>query len=108
MTTYLINQVKNKLSTLGYTIESPQIQNKRGSHITLSHAESWRICQCLSYPPKNKIKIIPDFRPDRYIRLGLAPLYVSFEDLDITVKRLEEIIIKKEYEKKDGNRPEVT
>jgi kynureninase len=108
MTTYLVNQVKNKLNPLGYTIESPQIQNKRGSHITLSHPESWRICQCLSNPPKNKIKIIPDFRPDRFIRLGIAPLYLSFQDLDITVKRLEEIITKKEYEKKDGNRPKVT
>ena len=108
MSTYLMKVIKEELVPLGYVIESPDKCDDRGSHVTLSHDFSWQICQCLTNPNVNKVKITPDFRPDRFIRLGLAPLYLSFKDLEITIGRLKEIIIKKEYKEKEKTRPVVT
>jgi len=108
MSTYLMKTIKEELVPLGYVIESPEKCDDRGSHVTLSHDFSWQICQCLTNPNFNKIKIIPDFRPDRFIRLGLAPLYLSFKDLETTIERLKEIIINEEYKEKEKNRPIVT
>ena len=59
-------------------------------------------------PKNNRLKIIPDFRPTRFIRLGIAPLYTRYEDLWETVYRLKEIVLEKEYEYHDGNQPTVT
>ena len=108
MSTYLMKVIKEELVPLGYVIESPDKCDDRGSHVTLSHDFSWQICQCLTNPNVNKVKITPDFRPDRFIRLGLAPLYLSFKDLEITIGRLKEIIINEEYKEKEKTRPVVT
>jgi kynureninase len=106
--TYLFELIKAELLTLGYALESPEAVNERGAHITISHKESWRICQCLLNPKDYRLKIIPDFRPNRFIRLGIAPLYTRYEDMWETVYRLKEVVLEKEYEYHDGNQPTVT
>ncbi len=103
-----ISMFEKDLSSLGYRLESPLNPEERGSHITLSHKESWRICQCLLHGKENRPKIIPDFRPEEYIRFGIAPLYVGYEAVWLTVERLKEIVRDKEYENFDHNRPTVT
>jgi kynureninase len=105
---YLLDLVQSELVPLGFTIESPLEVEKRGSHITLSHQESWRICQCLQHPITNRPLIIVDFRPDRFIRIGITPLYTRFEDLWKTVERLKEIVSTEEYLRHDGKKPVVT
>lgn len=105
---YLLDLVQSELVPLGFTIESPLEVEKRGSHITLSHQESWRICQCLQHPITNRPVIIVDFRPDRFIRIGITPLYTRFEDLWKTVERLKEIVSTEEYLRHDGKKPVVT
>lgn len=105
---YLLRLIKTELLPLGYSLESPEEASERGAHITISHEESWRICQCLLSPKDDRLKIIPDFRPNRFIRLGIAPLYTRYEDLWETVSRLKEIVLEKEYEFHDGNQPTVT
>ena len=89
-------------------METPIESEMRGSHVTLSHEESWRICQCLLQGKKNRPKIIPDFRPHCYLRFGFAPLYTTFQELNQTIDRLKEIVLDKEYEHHDHNRPQVT
>jgi len=108
LTIFLLGLIEEELVPLGFSIESPLDVNERGSHITLSHAASWRICQCLLHGKENGLKIIPDFRPDKYIRFGIAPLYIGFNDLWQTVQRLKEIILEKEIEQYDEQRPTVT
>lgn len=105
---FFIEEIKRELLPLGFTLESPENHQSRGSHVTLSHEESWRICQCLLTGNKNHPKIIPDFRPNRFLRFGIAPLYIGFEDLWVTVNRLKEIILKEEYQKYSSHRPTVT
>ena len=60
MSTYLMKVIKEELVPLGYVIESPDKCDDRGSHVTLSHDFSWQICQCLTNPNVNKVKITPD------------------------------------------------
>jgi kynureninase len=105
---YLLTLIQDQLLKVGYTIESPLNTEERGSHITLSHPESWRICQCLDQPSHGRPRIVVDFRPDRFIRLGMAPLYTRYIDLWQTVQRLKEIVSEKEYLIHDGKRPTVT
>ena len=89
-------------------METPADGDMRGSHVTLSHEESWRICQCLLQGKKDRPKVIPDFRPHRYLRFGFAPLYTTFLELDRTIDRLREIVLDKEYEHFGQSRPQVT
>ena len=108
LSNWLIGEIKTELLPLGYALESPEQDIERGSHITISHLESWRICQCLLNGNKKRPKIIPDFRPPNYIRLGIAPLYIGHEDLWRTIERLKEIAHNKEFEQASNIRPTVT
>jgi len=108
LTSFFIEQAEQVLFPLGYKLETPIAPKERGSHVTLSHPESWRICQCLLHGKKDRPKIIPDFRPDRYLRFGFAPLYTTFQEVVVSVERLKEIIETEEYLHYDNSRPQVT
>lgn len=104
-TAFLWELVNSRLTSFGVEIESPESSDCRGSHLSISHSEAWRIAQALQ---KGTPAIIPDFRPDRFIRLGIAPLYTRFQDLLVTVDRLEVILDKKEYVMFSTKKPQVT
>jgi kynureninase len=108
LSNYLLDLIETELIPLGFTLESPRDAYQRGSHLTLSHQESWRICQCLQHPKPNRPTIIVDFRPDRFLRIGITPLYTRYEDLWLTVERLKEIVNTEEYLNHDGTKPVVT
>ena len=57
---------------------------------------------------KRPAKNHPDFRPDRYLRFGFAPLYTTFQEVVVSVERLKEIIETEEYLHYDNSRPQVT
>ncbi|CAI8230905.1 MAG: Kynureninase [Flavobacteriaceae bacterium] len=103
--TFLYELVTARLEPLGIAIESPPESDQRGSHISISHPEAWRITKALQ---KGTPSIIPDFRPDRFIRLGIAPLYTRFSDLLIVIDRLEYILSTKEYLQFTLEKPHVT
>jgi len=96
MTEYLIFLIKENLSEYNIEIGTPLNSEERGSHITLKHKEGYRICKAMI--EGDNLKIIPDFRKPDNIRLGLNSLYNSFEEIFISVKRIKEILDKKEYE----------
>lgn len=107
-TDYLISTFQEELKPYGFELFSPQESTRRGSHISLIHPQAWQICQALQegiedYPP-----VIPDFRPPQIIRMGVAPLYTSFEDLTITVKYLNAIVENQWYFKYPTDKPQVT
>ncbi len=74
---------------------SPELSEKRGSHVALKHAEGYRICKALTDPEVGTESCIPDFREPNNIRLGITPLYTSFEDIFLALKQLKEIISEK-------------
>jgi kynureninase len=99
-TDYLIYLSQEKLVPLGYTIGSPLEASQRGSHVSIRHPEAYRICQALINPKTGEtdLRVVPDFRTPDNIRLGIAPLYTSFQDLYRAVGRLADIIGKKIYQ----------
>ena len=93
---FLQSMIEDELAGLEFTIESPLDPTARGSHLTLSHPEAWRITQCLlaSTPA-----VVPDYRPPGWIRLGLTPLYTTFTELACAVEQLKNIVIHKSFER---------
>ncbi len=95
---YLIFLFENVLMPLGFFLGSPKSSKNRGSHISLQHPEAYRICKALINPKNETNKIIPDFRSPDNIRIGITPLYTSFSDIFITIERMRQIVISKEFE----------
>jgi len=52
--------------------------------------------------------VIPDFREPDNIRLGISPLYTSFEDIFKAATQLKEIISQKLYKDYSLDREQVT
>lgn len=107
-TQFLVELINLKLHPYGFEIETPSNSNERGSHITLKHKESWRICKALIVGKAAGVKVIPDFRPPDYLRLGVAPIYTSYLDLFLSIERIEQIMQTREYEDISSEMPTVT
>ena len=105
---FLLNEVNEVLLPLDFSIYSPMDSSFRGSHIAVSHPQAWQICQALIAGGQGVPKIIPDFRPPSYIRIGIAPLYTSFEDLWWLVNQLQKIVSSKAYLNFDDTKRDVT
>ncbi len=96
---FLIELVENLLKPIGFTIASPLNADERGSHISIQHAEGYRINRAMIEPIDGSPSIIPDFRPPNNIRLGIAPLYNTFEEIFLTVIRIKKIVDTREFER---------
>ena len=95
---FLIELIQEYLVPLKFKIASPLDKSKRGSHISITHNESYRINRAMIAPKNKNTKIvIPDFRPPNLIRIGITPLYTSYLDLYEAVIRIAAIITTKEY-----------
>ncbi len=107
-TGYFIRLVQEKITKYGFEIGTPLDSKCRGSHVSLKHAEAYRICQALIKPKFGNIKIIPDFREPENIRFGFTPLYTSFTEIWNTVERISEVMETKEFEQYSSVRNSVT
>lgn len=96
---FLIELIKEYLIPLKFEIASPLDESQRGSHISITHDESYRINRAMIGPKDKSTKIvIPDFRPPNLIRIGITPLYTSYLDLYEAIIRITEIVTTKEFE----------
>lgn len=105
---YLLYLLKEKLVPLGFSSGSPSDPNHRGSHIAIKHPEAYRICQAMIHPKDGSPCIIPDFRDPDIIRLGITPLYTTYEELLLTISRMERIAGSREFEYFQAERKTVT
>jgi kynureninase len=103
-TDYLIHLWEAKLAPLGFALKSPREAARRGSHVALGHVEGWRIAQTLI----NDLHVLPDFRKPDNIRLGIAPLYNSFEEIFDAVVRLEQCVAERLYARQSADMGAVT
>lgn len=87
-TEYLIALWETFLEPLGFQLKSPRDPEVRGSHVTLGHEEGYRIDRVLI----EQLKVLPDFRPPDNIRLGIAPLYNTYEEIFTAVSRLVQVV----------------
>jgi kynureninase len=106
-TNYLIELVENLLTPFGFTIASPTNSKERGSHVSIQHPEGYRINRAMIEPIAGTPVIIPDFRPPNNIRLGIAPLYNTFEEIFQTIIRIKTIVETREFERFGEERLEV-
>ncbi len=101
---YLIALVDAVLRPLGFHLNSPRDTARRGSHISIGHPEGWRINRALI----EQMQVLPDFRAPDNIRLGITPLYTTFDDIRQAVQRLRMAVEARLYENYPAERPAVT
>lgn len=104
LSSYLIALWEQRLAELGFTLNSPRDAKRRGSHVSLGHAQGLGIDLALI----REFNVLPDFRPPDNLRLGIAPLYNSFSDIYKTVEALRIIVTTRLYEKYAAELPTVT
>jgi kynureninase len=107
-TEYLIFLAEQWLWPLGFTLGSPRQPEQRGSHVSLRHAEGYRICRALIESPPPAVQVIPDFRAPDNIRLGIAPIYTSFADIHRALERMRIIVEERIFEQYPVERLGVT
>ena len=105
---YLIHLASKWLYKPGFRLGSPEFNEKRGSHISLKHAEGFRICKALLDPDVGENVVVPDFREPNNIRLGITPLYTTYEEIYLAMKKLRMIMEEKIYERYPSTRGKVT
>ncbi len=88
LTERFIDLCDKQLAKFGFEIVTPLDSESRGSHVAVSHPEAQAVCLALL----NEQSVIPDFRPPDLLRFGFAPLYISFADVDSTVKRIVDVV----------------
>ena len=101
---YAIELSERRLASLGFSLGSPRDPEQRGSHISLRHRDGYRINRALI----EEMHVIPDFREPDNLRLGLAPLYVSFQDVWDAIERLGRVVAERRFEKYPLQRLPVT
>jgi kynureninase len=104
MTDYASYLTDHLLAPLGFSLGSPRDSTKRGSHISIRHMDGYRINRALI----EEMNVIPDFRAPDNIRLGFAPLYISFTDIWEGFDRIRKVVEEKRYEKYPKQRLVVT
>lgn len=94
MTDYASFLTDELLAPLGFLLGSPRDFARRGSHISIRHEEGYRINRALI----EEMNVIPDFRAPDNLRLGFAPLYISFTDIWEGFDRIRKVVEEKRYE----------
>lgn len=95
MTDFASFLTESWLVPFGFSLGSPLDSATRGSHISIRHPEGYRINRALI----EEMNLIPDFRAPDNLRLGFAPLYLSFADVWEGFDRIRRVMEEKLYEK---------
>jgi kynureninase len=90
---YLIDLFDVRLAPLGFSLGTPREVEERGSHVSLRHPDGYRINRALI----EEMNVIPDFREPDNIRLGLTPIYTSFQDVWESIDRIHRVITEKRH-----------
>lgn len=85
-----------ELADFGFDQVTTPNPERRGSHLTFRHPEGHRISKALVAGWGGQV-VIPDFRPPHFLRLGIAPLYVSYQDIWDSVQCIRRVMEEKRY-----------
>jgi kynureninase len=95
MTDYASFLTDTWLAPLGFSLGSPRDPAIRGSHISIRHADGYRVNRALI----EEMNVIPDFRAPDNIRLGFSSLYTSFTEIREGFDRIKRVIVEKRHER---------
>ena len=104
LSSYFIDLFDAKLAPLGFSLGTPREVEKRGSHVSIRHPDAYQINRALI----EEMNVIPDFREPDNLRLGLTPLYTTYEDVWNCIDRIYTVITEKRYSRFTANRLPVT
>jgi kynureninase len=103
-TEYLIGLWEALLAPMGFTLNSPRDPVRRGSHVSLGHAEGWRINRALI----DRMHVIPDFRLPDNLRFGVCPLYTTYAEIHAAASALRRVVVERLYAEYPVERSGVT
>ena len=101
LTGLFMDLVDQRCGDYGFTHVSPRDPNRRGSQVSLNHAQGYAIVQALIARG-----VIGDFRAPRNMRFGFTPLYTGFTDVWDAVEQLVQIMAGNEWRRPEFNRRE--
>ena len=104
LTELMVSLHDERLAPLGFELGTPRDPERRGGHVSIRHADGWRICRALI----ERADVVPDFRAPDSIRLGLPPLYTRYVDAWDVVDRLALLVESGEHELVDAAPARVT
>jgi kynureninase len=104
LTEYFLRLSDGLLAPLGFEVGSPRQPERRGGHVSLRHAEGYRINRALI----DEMDVIPDFREPDNIRFGFAPLYTRFDEIWQVVDGIRRVVAEERYLKYPKERARVT
>jgi kynureninase len=92
LTEFFIELVDSRCAGFGVGLASPRDSGRRGSQVSLTHADAYAVKQALIAR-----KVIGDFREPDILRLGFTPLYVRYVDVWDTVETLVKVLASEEW-----------
>jgi kynureninase len=87
-TAFMVELFDAWLTPLGFGLETPREASHRGGHLSLTHAEADRISIAL----RQFANVIPDYRKPNTIRVAVAPLYTSYEEMFTGFERMRDLV----------------
>lgn len=92
-TSFMVDLFDQWLAPLGFGLETPREPQHRGGHLSLTHEEADRI----SVAMRQLVNVIPDYRKPNTIRIAVAPLYTSYEEMFLGLERTRDIVSSGRY-----------
>jgi kynureninase len=87
LTELFIDLVEERCAGMGFEVASPHDAAKRGSQVSLRHAQGYGIVSALA-----ERGVVGDFRPPDVCRFGFAPLYLRHVDVWDAVEQLRDVV----------------
>jgi kynureninase len=94
MTALMMALIERECAGHGLELGTPENPEERGNHVIYRHPEAYAIVQALKARG-----VVGDFRNPDCIRLGIAPIYLSYADIFDAVQHLREVMNNREYER---------
>jgi kynureninase len=92
MTALMIDLIAQDCGGRGLQFDSPEDADVRGNHLIYRHPEAYAIVQALKARG-----VVGDFRNPDCIRLGVAPIYLTYENIFDAVQHLREVMDNREW-----------
>lgn len=94
MTSLMIELVARECAGRDLQLATPEDPEVRGNHVIYRHPEAYAIVQALKARG-----VVGDFRSPDCIRLGIAPIYLSFRDIRDAVQHLRDVMDNREWDR---------
>jgi kynureninase len=94
MTALMMALIERECAGHGLELGTPENAERRGNHVIYRHPEAYAIVQALKARG-----VVGDFRNPDCIRLGIAPIYLSYRNIFDAVQHLREVMNNREYER---------